>query len=388
VPEEAAVTSFRIDRYLAAEILAPFITALAFLFMLLFAMQLLRGIDVMVGAGVRVFDLARIGGFLAPHFLVMAMPVAFLFAVMLGVGRWAEDRETVALAASGFSPWRFLLAPVVLALAVAGLGVALGYGPEPRGLADLKLHVNELIKRNMAGDVKPNTFYDTLNDITLYVQGVNPKTRKFQSVLLADERDLAAEAGSNSRRASMLVLAREGTVDPAGGGANLRMILEHGEIHRSATEGDDEYALVFFDKATFTIAVEGDLLRKNKFGMSKEELTPAELLEVAREREEAGDLRAAAAYELAHAKRLAGPLATLALALCGVPLAMGRRRKSRGVGAIATLAIYIGYYVIARSVDVTVEKLLVPPLLAAHVPNLVFAALGLVLVRRSVRAEA
>ncbi len=140
----------RLDRSLVLEILGPFLASLVFLSGLLLALQMLRGIDVVLGAGVRLLDLARVLGCLAPHFLTMAMPVSFLFALLLVMGRWSEDREVLALAAVGMAPWRLWLAPLALALVIGGVGVVLGHGPEPRGLASLRQNVNQLIKRNMA----------------------------------------------------------------------------------------------------------------------------------------------------------------------------------------------------------------------------------------------
>ena len=122
----------RLDRYLALEIVGPFAAALLFLFGLLLTMQLLRGVDVLLGSGVRPLDLARILGYLAPHFLAMAMPVSFLFALILAVGRWSEDREVLALAASGVAPWRLWVAPLAMALLVASVGVWLGQGPSSK----------------------------------------------------------------------------------------------------------------------------------------------------------------------------------------------------------------------------------------------------------------
>ena len=365
----------RLDRYLALEIVGPFAAALAFLFGLLLAMQLLRGIDVMLGSGVRPSDLVRILAFLGPHFVVMAMPVSFLFALMLAVGRWSEDREVLALAASGVAPWRLWAAPLALALAVAAAGIGLGRGPEPHGLAALRLHVNELIKRNMAGDVKPGVFYDTLSAITLYSQGVSPKTRRFANVLLSDERD---------PEASLLVLAREGYVDPHGGGGTLRLVLADGEIHRAAASAQD-YAVVTFQKASLNIGVSDDLLRRNQFTAAKEELSPHQLKLRAEQAAEQGDLEGSRDLLMARAKRTAAPLATVAFALCGVPLAIRRRQRSRAVGALATLGMYVGYYVVARAAEVSAVGGRLPPLLAAHLANLLFAAIGVMLLRRAAR---
>jgi lipopolysaccharide export system permease protein len=365
----------RLDRYLALEIIGPFAAALAFLFGLLLAMQLLRGIDVMLGSGVRPADLLQILWYLGPHFAAMAMPVSFLFAVMLAVGRWSEDREVLALAASGVAPWRLWVAPLGLALAVAAVGIGLGRGPEPHGLAALRLHVNELIKRNMAGDVKPGVFYDTLSAITLYSQGVSPRTRRFANVLLSDERD---------PEASLLVLAREGYVDPHGSGGTLRLVLTDGEIHRAAAAGQD-YAVVTFQRASLNIGVSDDLLKRNQFTAAKEELSPHQLRLRAEQAQEHGDDVSARDLFLARARRTAAPLATVAFAMCGVPLAIRRRQRSRALGALATLAMFVGYYVVARAAEIAAVNGRVPPTLAAWLANLLFAAVGVVLLRRAAR---
>ena len=367
----------RLDRYLALEIIGPFFAALAFLSGLLLAMQLLRGIDVMLGSGVRPLDLARILGYLGPHFLSMAMPVSFLFALILAVGRWAEDREFVALMGAGVAPWRLWVAPLSLALVVSSLGILLGRGPDPHGLRALRLHVNELIKRNMAGDVRPGVFYDTLSAITLYAQGVSPKTRHFSNMLLSDERD---------PEASILVLARDGYVDPHGGGGTLRLVLTDGEMHRSAASAHD-YALITFQQSSLNIGVRNDLLRRNNFGLVREELTPDELTVEAERYDREGKEYEARSVRIWREKRFAAPLATVAFTLCGVPLALRGRRRSRAMGAVWTLAMYVGFYVVARAAEVSADAGRISPLLSAHVANLLFAGLGLVLLRRVGRAE-
>ncbi|MGC4113636.1 MAG: LptF/LptG family permease [Myxococcales bacterium] len=368
----------RLDRALVLEIAGPFAAALAFLFGLLLTMQLLRGVDVLLGSGVRPADLGTILACLAPHFLAMAMPVSFLFALMLVVGRWSEDREVLALAASGIAPWRLWLAPLVFALVLAAFGTWLGQGPEPRGLSALRSHVNVLIKRNMAGDVKPGVFYDALRSMTLYSQGVSPKTRRFNNVLLADERD---------PEASLLVLAHEGVVDPHGSGGTLRLVLSDGEIHRSSAQGDD-YAVVTFEKASLDIGVGGDLLRNYRFGASREELTPVELKERSARAAANADWGGFRMYETAWHHRVAAPLAVVAFAAFGVPLALRRRQRSRALGAVATLGMYVGYYVCSRGAELAAEGGRVPPFVGAHLANVLFVVLGLVLLRRAARVEA
>jgi len=274
-------------------------------------------------------------------------------------------------------PWRLWIAPACLGLVIAGVGILLGRGPEPHGLKALRLHVNELIKRNMAGDVKPDVFYDTLNAMTLYTQGVAPVSRRFHNVLLSDERDPSA---------SLLVLAKDGYIDPHGGGGTLRLVLGDGEIHRAAASADD-YLVLTFDRATLNIGVSDDLLRRNAFGAAKEELTPWELRVRAEKAEREGQVDEARVLRAARAKRTAAPLATVAFALCGVPLAMKRRQRSRTLGALATLALYIGYYVVARAAELLAESGQLPPFFAAHLANAMFSLIGLALLWRAARVE-
>ena len=76
----------RVSRYLLRELLVPLGVWVAFMFLLLFVMQFLRGTDVLLGSAVRADDIGRLLLYLAPHFLVMALPIAFLLAILLGLG--------------------------------------------------------------------------------------------------------------------------------------------------------------------------------------------------------------------------------------------------------------------------------------------------------------
>ncbi|MBR2978461.1 MAG: LptF/LptG family permease [Myxococcaceae bacterium] len=481
----------RIDRYLFGEIFGPFITALAFLFTLLFAMQMLRGIEVMLGASVAATDLLYVAVCLIPHFVVMAVPISFLFAVVIGIGRLTEDREIMALKASGVSPSRLWVAPVTLASILAAIGIAFGYGPEPIGLAEVDRHINELIKKNMAGDVKPGVFYDALRGITLYAQEVDPHSRRFSNVLLVDER---------AKDDSTIWLARTGYVEPHGSDASLLLQLSEGEIHRAAEHAAGEHAastVADFERCTLNIQAK-ELLKKNRFGATRREaMLPGQLKELAQElRDEAQKLRAQAdlrreealarqqnespfltagaqaplaslpvsnadgtpetassssaspepdsglnpatmpltgavnaaalvidksrpdgtlqeraialkntrdarkgdqlkkarskerearKLDVARARRLAAPLASIVFALCAVPLATGRRQRGQGLGIMTSLGCYVGYYTLARLGEGLGESGSLPAMLAAQLPNIAFLMVGLFLVRRSLR---
>ena len=64
-------------RYLLKELVVPLVVWVAFLFLLLFVMQFLRGTEVLLGSAVTLGDIGRLILYLAPHFLVMALPLGF-----------------------------------------------------------------------------------------------------------------------------------------------------------------------------------------------------------------------------------------------------------------------------------------------------------------------
>lgn len=366
----------RLDRTLLRDIAVPFAAGLAFLFVVLFSLYFLQGTGVLVGAAVRPLDLFRIFVYLSPHFLALGMPVALLLAVLVAVGRMAEDRELVALASAGVSPWRLLPVPLLLGALVAAVGVGLAVYVEPQGRRGVRLHLNELIKRNVAGEVRGGVFYEDLGEVVLYAERVERISHAWRNVLVHDDRD---------PEAALLLLARRGGVDPVGGSKALGVVLEDGEIHR-ARPGGGEYAVIGFDRAEVGLSVEWTLLSRNRFGGTPfEEQSVADIRRARTEEEARGG--PGWPYALAVHRRFARPLAAVAFAVLAVPVGLARRRASRAVGFAATALVAAGYYVLSRAGTALVEGGLSVPV-GAHLGNLVVGAIAAALLWRAARAGA
>src|SRR6476646_764636 len=169
-------------------------------------MQALKGSEVLLGSGITFSDVASLLVCLTPHFFVMALPIASLLAILLGLGRLSEDRELTAMQALGLSPNALLSTAVAMGVGVAGIMVVLACTAQPWGLTELQRRVTEVIKKNVIGDVKPGVFYEDLSQLTLYAEHVDATHQSWTNVLLHDDRDPTAP---------MLVLAQKGQVSPA-----------------------------------------------------------------------------------------------------------------------------------------------------------------------------
>lgn len=320
-------------RLVFREIAIPLALALVLVCQLLIAMQLLSLSEVLFGSGFDLPGLLRVASYLAPHFGIIAVPLAFLFAVMLGIGRMSEDGEVVALSALGRSPFHLYRVPIVMGL-VLGLGVgALSFRGEPWGLRGIRRQLNELIKRNVAGDITPGTFYDDIPRFTVYVGNTNAKTGRWENVLLHD----AVGDG-----VPFLILAERGRVESEGAEASLKLELGDGELHR--TDGRD-YTRGSFASATVSMGVSDFFNRKNRFARPAAELPGEEMPREAREARARGDEETARRIETTYHRRVASFLTCLVFGLIAVPLAASGR-GARGRSFVATVAAFAGYYVL------------------------------------------
>jgi len=353
----------KIERYLAREILLPFGAATVFLTQILVATQILAQAAVLFGSGVGALDLARVALDLVPHFLGYVLPIAFLLGAVAGVGRLAEDREIVALGAAGISPVRLVRVPLLLGAVVSAGAMAVALRVEPLALRDARLRVNDLIRRNVTSDVKGGVFYDELPDVTLYAEEV--RGGKWSNVLISDRTD---------PEAPLLALARAGRLEPAGGGDDLRLVLEQGELHREELRSE-EYVTGAFGRATITLGVGATLREQNRIVGSMFELTPEQISRRARESQGEGRRR----METFLHRRMAAPLSVLAFALLAVPVA-ATRRGGRAFGYAVTLLAVVAYYALMRFGEGLSQAGAVPPWLGPHLGNLACAALGLGLV--------
>ncbi|PTL78178.1 LptF/LptG family permease [Vitiosangium sp. GDMCC 1.1324] len=363
-----------LSRYLLKELVIPLVVWVVFLFLLLFVMQFLRGTDVILGSAVTLEDLGRLIFYLAPHFLMMALPIAFLLAILLGLGRLSEDRELTALQALGIGPAKLLAGPLAIGVVLSGLMVLLTSTAEPWGLTSVKAFVAEIIKKNVVGDVKSGVFYEDLSNLTLYAETVSEEDHRWTNVLLHDDRDTSAP---------VLMLARNGQVNTNTAGQVLTLQLGDGEAHR-ANQGTSSYAVVTFQQGDIAVGVENTLGRGNRFRSPKEELTPSELLQAAAEAERTGgDPRS---FLMALHNRMGNALAPLSFALLATPLAIGRRQGGRAWGYLLTLGAYVLFYVLMRLFEQMGQQGKLPVLLAGQLANILFCAVGLVAMYRVSRS--
>lgn len=350
-----------------AEVVPPFLAALLFLTQLFFVARLLAQADVIFGSAVRLGDVGRILLYLLPAMLSYGLPIAFLLGILIGLGRLGDDRELTALAATGHGPAALLPTPLILGGVLTAVMLAISCWIEPLGMSNARVLMAEIIKRNLAGDVKPGVFYEDLSDLTLFAAEVDSKTGRLTHVLVEDARE---------PRSPILVLAPEGHLDPEGPGGALVLNLGQGELHR-AQPATDDYAVASFKDAHVSVVAERDISRKNRLRRPMETDTPLEIAQNARALEAKG--KDAKDRWVEFHRRFAHPFVMLAMAVVGVAVAgspSGKRKGGRAMAFGWTLGAMVGYFVLGKVFTTFGNRGAVPGWFAGWAPVLILFTVG------------
>jgi lipopolysaccharide export system permease protein len=358
------------DRVVLREILWPLAVGLFAILQLLVAVQLLQLNEIVFGSAVTLVDLLRVTSALAPHFLVVAVPLAFMLGVQLGIGRLSGDRELLAFSASGFHPLKLFKVPLVIAVVLAGGVAALAHWAEPWGLQQLNSVLNSVIKRNLETGLTSGVFNDGLPRFMIYVtsqSGPNSK-RDWEGVLIEDD------VGDG---APLIALATRGRVEDTGGDAMVLRLFD-GELHRMEHDGE---TVARFKEGTFLVGVQA--AQKNRFADNEGQLPGDALRARIRELKSQRKQVDAARLELELVRRWAVPFACLAFALLGVPLAI-MATGARGGAYLITLGAFVAFYTMSR-VSVAMADHGVNAWISGFAPDLAIAAAGVPFVVRMVR---
>src|SRR5258706_4428365 len=151
--------------YVTREVVSYTMIGLAAITVVMIARSLVRVLDQLIGAGVMGADLFRVVSLLGAMLAIYALPVSFLFGVLLAIGRMAGDVEITAMRACGIGI-RGLLTPIALLGALLSLStLALCLEFEPAARRDMAAPVRTLLIR---GPSVAAGHSNTLGDPTPY----------------------------------------------------------------------------------------------------------------------------------------------------------------------------------------------------------------------------
>lgn len=303
--------------------------------------------------------------FLLPWIVNSVAPIAALVAVMVTFGILHKTSQVVALKASGQSIFR-LAAPALVASILLSCFVFVN---QDYILPFTNRRQNNLRYLIRKGQEPPQTFYQTTNKWIFGTESrifnyayFTPTSNTFARLNVLD---LSREPFGIKRR----LYARRAWWDATAS----QWVFEKGWERRF--EGDRPVAYEPFDERRFDLTEHPEYFKKETVGSSS--MTLAELRRAINDLSRSGfdvlDLR------IALQSKIAFPLTCLVMVMVGLPFSFSVGKRGALYGVAIGLGIGLAYWGLTGLFEQMGRYEMLPPMLAAWGPNLLFGAGGLYL---------
>src|SRR5688572_11131702 len=359
-----------LDRYVIREVLWPFLIGLlVFTFMLIIPF-LIEYAESFISKGVPIPVVLRVMATLLPATLSMTIPMSLLLGLLVGFGRLSTDREFVAMQACGVSLMRLLRPVGVLSLLTWGATTYILIVATPDANQRFREIIFGIVAARAEGEVRPRVFFEDFPDVVLYVRDVPASGGGWTDVFMADSRPGQPQAVYLARHGRVVIDREQRTLD---------MVLEDGARH--VADGATKYEVFQFDRLLLRLNPDTVFPREGP-PLGSREMSIPQLQARAAELEREGIYPHSELFEIQ--KKFSIPFACLVFGLIGLALGVSNRRDGRLASFAIGIGVIFAYYVLLWLGQSLVRGHIVPPWLAAWMPNIALGGLGVwLLLRRS-----
>ncbi len=409
---------YLLSRYVLKEHLLPFLLGLGLLLFVLLMDVVLQMLDQILSKGLDWSEAAELLVYNLAWIIALAVPMAVLVAVLMAFARLASDQEVLAARAGGASGLQ-LLGPVLIAAGILTVAMVLfndavlpDWNHRARNLtASLKRRKAALALQDRQG-----LFIHDLGRYSLLVQRVDGGANRIEGITIH-------ESGDGGQPTTMH--AAEGALQLLGDGSYVRLELRQGEFFQPDPQLATAFVRGTFQRQVLHIQDPQRAYRpQGSTYRSDREMGLAAMAAAVREREAeqrrgtglidsltavlqslspttaAGEAGTRVRERLEQEQRLSAqrdqridelrveihkkfsiPCACVVFVLVGAPLGVSVRRRGAAVSVAISLGFFWVYWMFLIGGEELADRGLVPPAAAMWAPNVLFAAVGLVLVR-------
>lgn len=353
-----------LDRYLVKEWVKIFVLAGLGLPLFVIIIELAEKLDEYLIKDLAPSAIALGYFFSLPDRIFLILPAAVLFATVFSVGNMNRHSELTAAKASGRGMHRVVLPVLFAATMAAGFGLVIGELAPPATRRQLEL-LGEEQRRSQTS--RYNFVYRAEEGWVYQVRQLNTTRYQMRDVVLERE-------GTGSEYPTLAVQARRAQWDTTEG----RWTLSNGRF-RVISGAPTEMAFAF-DSMRLRSLVEypADLLVEPK---KPQEMRYAELRRYVDALERSGGDGRLLRVELA--LKIAVPVTCIIIAFFSIPLVASGPRVSGAWGVAVALGTAVVFLVLVQLSRTIGSGGLIPPTLAAWVPNIAFGVTGLWMFRRA-----
>jgi len=372
-----------LDRYITISVLSAFLFGIAiFLGLILTMDQMRKLVEMIAEQGVPVLIALQIIGYRIPSMLTYAFPMSVLLSILLTFNRMSSESEMVAARAAGISFTRIVMPTLFFALCVTGLTFLIADQFAPwAGKRASELQREALNKVQMDEPVVYQRVKDGKRLYEISAANLDLFSNRMRDVSLLFYRDGRPWVYINAREAVWNTKTGRWTFHPP----FLAKPVDP-DMAQGFTVGSDQERRSALDITTLTMRLEESPFDLTSAKRRTDELTAEELRRVAAHlRELDSPIDEVGKWEMGFLTRYATPFSCLVFALIGAPLGLRHHRTSSAVGLGISLLVIFGFYFFSVYLGMVGENGRIPPALAAWLPNLLGALVGIGLIMRANR---
>lgn len=355
-----------LDKYILKEFLGPFLFGIAaFTSIFIGADTLMKIADYVTTYGASVVSALKLFLLAVPRIVVYTFPMAVLLGSLMCFARLSSSSELIVMRTSGQSFLRLAMPVFVTAFVLSMAAVAFNEYVVPWTNNMYQRVLNVEVKRNMKPNVSTHIVIRDVQDgkinHLLYARRYDPAQKEMQNITIQEFENEQVVRVENA---------------PSAVWRNGAWYMTNGVIYDLSTDGVER--MVHFQQQVIPYAqTPAEIQKKQK---DLDEMTIREL------REQRLAYRAAhedtAEIDMTVQQRFTLPLASFIFALIGAPLGVQKQRSSSSVGFGLSVVIIFVYYAVMTFTGSIGKGHVIPPELAAWMPNLIAVAVGMYLIRR------
>jgi lipopolysaccharide export system permease protein len=193
--------SWYVAKYIAKDVVVTFIGGTSIFLLILLMFQAIRLSEFVVLHQVPLSAVGRLCYNLMLSFLPIAVPVSFLFSVLMGISRANSEGEILALQLGGLSLRQIYTPLGIFSLFVTAFCVYTSLYTVPRGNRAFELLIEKLGNEHVMAQLKPGVFLEGFFGLTIFAEHIVPVKNEMKRVFIYDEREenmplsITAQAG-------------------------------------------------------------------------------------------------------------------------------------------------------------------------------------------------
>lgn len=350
-----------LDRYILREVASSFFFGTVAFLAIFLVDILMELIDYIISKGIPAEKVVRLFLYSLPAVLVLVIPMALLFSVLIGLGRLSGDNEITAMKAGGIHFYRICASLLIAGTALSLFTVFVNEFVVPRANFLRREIYRSVVLTRPLPKVAENVFFEGGKNRTFYVRRYDSERGVMKNVTVFE---------SVYRKFPRIIDAREGEYE------GTKWIFRDGKLRTFRDFGDEQQATDFAVMTIPTDASYGD-------GYSDDSRTPREMS--FRDLKKRIATLAASGVDVKSLlmelwSKTSLPFASFIFVLIGAPLAVTPSRSGKSIGMGLSIIIIFGYYIIMSAGRALGEGGLLPPAVGAWLQNLIIGLVGLALI--------